>query len=64
MEEGCGINIITPVGIGNEKTMNIESDHIVLNAPEVLIYGKITDSNGLNIGAKTPIFLLQIEMLL
>jgi hypothetical protein len=55
MEEGCDIDIATPVGIGNVKAINLLTDNIRLDAAQVFVSGKIMNSNGLNIGAKSPI---------
>ena len=55
MEEGYDINISTPIGIGNVRTIRLASDQIVLDSPSVFVPGKIFNSSGLSIGAKSPI---------
>ena len=56
LEEGHDINISTPVNIGNVKSINLSTDNIILDANQVFVSGKIINSNGLNIGAKSPIY--------
>ena len=69
IEKGYDINIATPVSSGNIRTIGLRSDQIRVNAPAVytknlIVDGTINGVSGLNIGAKTPIVLQQIGMLI
>ena len=55
LEQGYDINLFTPTGGQNIKSIALTTDQILLTAPNTFISGKLTSVNGLNIGSKSPI---------
>ena len=55
LEQGYDINLYTPSGGTNIKSIALSSDQILLTAPNTYISGKLNSVNGLNIGSKSPI---------
>jgi len=55
LEQGYDINIYTPSGGSNTKSIGLSSDQIILTAPNTYVSGKLNSVNGLNIGSKSPI---------
>jgi hypothetical protein len=55
LEQGYDINLYTPTGGANTKSIGLSSDQIVLTAPNTYISGKLSSLNGLNMSSRSPI---------